>query len=136
MPSYAHLEHNLRCPHCREVVTDMVWFQWGYSSGYAPRAGYVYHLHDPIHWKVCKDGSIMPWTYFERGGGNLGDPSIRDLIARDTSPLFQTGTVCESCNQRLEGAAVEIRGGVIQKAWVYLVGEFNEAANMDVDIYY
>jgi uncharacterized protein YijF (DUF1287 family) len=54
MPNYCFLKVDLRCPNCDEVVTDLLWFQWGYSPGRLPQEEYDYCLGDPIRWRYCK----------------------------------------------------------------------------------
>jgi hypothetical protein len=86
-----------------------------------------------LFWKQCADGSIVPWAIFMADGINAGDPSIPDLIARDSFQLFLTGP-CLSCGAPLGGAAVEIRSQKIARAWLASPGEFAEDVTQ-VDIY-
>ena len=167
MPYYANLEVDLHCLKCDSVVTDLLWFQWGYCPLSIPITTYYYHLGDPIQWKVCNDGSIIPWVYFkdEQGrarGANIGDPAIENLIVRDTyqfgwypdsrvEPIhynedytlyrsLDTPYVlpfdpsqpkkCRTCHEPIEGAAIEIREGIIQRAWIYLPGEFDNTVEL------
>jgi hypothetical protein len=131
MSSYAHLSAELRCPLCHSFLTDLVWFKWGHCLGFGPKPGFVYHVGDSIRWRQCKDGSVPSWAYFGNSEGNLGDPSIHDLLVRDTGPLFAIEPVCEHCKRPLGGAVVEVRNDKIKRAWIYLPGEFSE----DVTIY-
>jgi hypothetical protein len=131
MPSFAHLSTELLCPVCHSFLTDHVWFKWGHCMGYGPKQGLIYHIGDSIRWRQCRDGSIPPWVYFGTSEGNFGDPSVHDVLVRDTSPLFATEPVCEHCKRPLGGAIVEVRNDKIKRAWIYLPGEFSE----DVTIY-
>lgn len=92
MPSYAHLEIDLRCPRCDAPIVDLLWFQWGFCPGRGPRDEYLYHIGDRIRWKTCQDGTIHPWTVFMRGkherGANVGTPEVHDLLVRDEAQFF------------------------------------------------
>jgi hypothetical protein len=176
MPKYAHLGAELKCPFCdtvvsgTAVVSDLVWFQWGFCRGatpYWPES--MYRLGDAIRWKACGDAPPPAWTYFDEdgslGGANIGDPTFRDLIVSDPFQFqwqyaanFQViyydhpnelpsihlpGTIyrfksqsdptkpppCCNCGEPLEGAVVEIRDGIIQRAWIYKPGEFDRAVH-------
>jgi hypothetical protein len=137
MPHYAYVETTLRCPFCNTPVSDVVTFQWGFSPGQLLQEKYLYHIGDPIYWRRCADGSIRPWIYFETGekGANIGDPSIMNLIVCDAVQFYWTHPSqrrrCHVCQHVLEGAALEIRDGVIARAWIYEPGEFDN----EVDIY-
>lgn len=140
MPHYAYLVTDLHCPSCDVVVADRVWFQWGYSPGYLPREGHLYHLNDAIRWQWCEDGGLFSWAYFKDPvqsleGADIGDPAIRDLIVRDTAQFYWRDPAerrqCEKCQQILEGAAIEIRDNIIRRSWIYQPGEFDN----EVDIY-
>jgi hypothetical protein len=103
----------------------MVWIKWGYSSGSRPGARSTYQLGDPLYWRACADGAVPKWVYFrDDAGGNLGDPTYQDLIVRDWGQYFLTDA-CPKCGHELGGAAVEIRGGVIKRAWLASTGEFD-----------
>lgn len=111
----------------------MVWFQWGYCPGLLPRPGSVYRLGDLVYWRPCDDGSIRAWVYFDRGGGNIGDPAIRDLIVRDAGQVFLMRP-CLSCGAPLGGGALEVTDGVISRVWLARLDEFDEPAER-VDVY-
>ena len=64
---------------------------------------------------------------------NVGDPDIRDLIARDGGQWF-LAKPCSSCGAGLGGGAVEISDGVISRVWLAGLDEFDEPID-DVDIY-
>jgi hypothetical protein len=133
MPHYAYLATELRCPKCSTLVTDVVWFQWGFSPGHRLREEYLYHVGEPIKWRHCKDGSILSWAYFmdeqPTGGANIGDTAITNVIVRDVAQFWWEDPAkrrrCEHCGGPIEGAAIEIRDGVIQRAWVYRSGELD-----------
>lgn len=122
MPLYAYLRTDLECPVCGTILTDMVWFQWGYCPGYAPREEYIYHLGDAIYWRPCADTTIHPWISFEEGGGNVGDPVFKNLIVRDSAQYFLNAP-CRHCHTQLGGAAIEVRDGKIVTAWICKPGE-------------
>ena len=69
-------------------------------------------------------------------GANIGEPAITNLITRDVKQFYWRDPMerlrCPSCNQPLEGAAIEIRAGVIQRAWIYLPGEFDNTVDIFV----
>ena|SRR5579875_556172 len=139
MPRFAHLGAELRCPSCDTVVTDVVWFQWGLCAGYGPEDGTLYKLGDAIRWHPCDNGSILSWAYFKDGerelSANIGDTAIMDIVVRDWYQFYLDDPAkrrrCEACQSALEGAVVEIRNGVITRAWIYQPGEFDN----DVDYY-
>jgi len=88
MPDFAYVIQEATCPHCSQIVTPMVAFQWGFCYGPdGPRDG-DYRLGDTIRWKECAERSILAWTYFvcngRHAGGNIGDPAYRDIITRAT----------------------------------------------------
>jgi hypothetical protein len=85
----------------------------------------TYEVGDPLNWRSCADGSTSRWVYFEDdGGANIGDPAIRDLTVRDWGQTFLEDK-CPNCGQELGGAAVEIKDGVIKRAWLALRHEFD-----------
>jgi hypothetical protein len=144
MAHYAHLAIDLGCPACGSLVTDLIWFPWGFSASYSPIDEHLYRLGDAIRWKTCRDGHAPAWTYFWREvtitfkgqhftaiseEANLGDPAVTDLIVVFPYPEDQC---CAACNQQLGGTAVEIRDARIRRAWVYRSGEFSDE---QVDIY-
>ena len=137
MPYYAFVKADLRCPSCAAPVSDVVWFGWGFCPGSLLRADYLYHLGSPIYWRHLKDGSIPTWTAFLVGekGANVADTAITNLVARDLQQFYWTDPVrrlrCASCQGILEGAAVEIRDGVIARAWIYQPGDLDN----DTDLY-
>jgi hypothetical protein len=133
MASYAFVSAELKCPNCGIALTDIVWFQWGYCPGRLPRADYLYPVGDKLYWRPCADGSIRAWVFFDDGGGNIGDPSIRDLIVRDSGQTFLMRP-CTSCGEVLGDAAVEIRGGAITRAWLAGSDEFSDPLGK-VDVY-
>jgi hypothetical protein len=59
MPNHAHLEVELQCPSSDEVISDLVWFQWGYCRTYGPWHKDVYHVGDRLRWQPCADGRIL-----------------------------------------------------------------------------
>src|SRR3954464_1226387 len=109
MPKHAHLVIDLCCPDCRAVVTDLVWFQWGYCANYSVVEEYLYRIGDAIRWATADDGSTPAWTYFEidNHAGNLGDPALQDLVVHDTTEFYWTDESqrrrCPGCQQPLEG---------------------------------
>lgn len=91
----------------------------------------IYTIGDDIQWKTCKDGSICPWVYFNQDdGANIGDPSIQNLIVRDSAQYWLEGYICKKCQQRISGGAIEIRRGVIKKAWLYMPHELDNSADI------
>src|ERR687886_658663 len=116
MPDYRYARTDLRCPQCNVVLTDLVWFQWGYSPGELPQEKYIYDLNDPIRWGYCPGMGIFSWVYFkdEEGseeGANFGDPHIRDLIVRDPVQFYwrwdpARRSRCVNCNWPIDGAAI------------------------------
>lgn len=138
MPKYAYLQTDAQCPWCGVVLTDMIWFQWGFAPGYGPQWEYVYKIGQPIYWKSCRDGTTPAWTYFfqkDQYGvndvANLGDPAFRNLVVRDLAQHYLMES-CQHCQQPLGGAALEISGGVIIRAWISKMGEFE---GDETDIY-
>jgi hypothetical protein len=127
MPSYAFLRTPLTCPSCEHEVVDELWFQWGFCGGRAPRPESTYELGDAIRWGTCPDGTTPEWTYFTSEGaegGNLGTPEIRDLVARDPGQEWLRGP-CPHCGAELDGGALEIRDGTIERARLAVPGEFD-----------
>lgn len=115
MPSYAHLSGKLDCPACGralEVPGDLLAFQWGYCPSREPWDELFYALGDEIRWRVDEAGALRAWTYFEGSlqGGNLGDPSVGDLLVRAWG-LGGSELTCTRCHQ--EGFALRIEGGRI-----------------------
>ncbi len=131
MPKHAHLEVDLECPDCGARVLDLVWFGWGYCANYGVVDEYVYRVGDSIRWATADDGSIPPWVYFhfDNHGGNLGDPAITDLIVQEACELRWNDRSrqhrCPKCQRAIEGAAIEIRGGKIVRAWIFERGELD-----------
>ena len=136
MPKHAHLVIDLCCPDCRAVVTDLCWFQWGYCASYSIVPEYLYRIGDAIRWAAADDGSIPAWTYFDidNHAGNLGDPAVLDLVVQDATELYwreeSRRRRCPGCQQPIEGAAIEIRGGVIRRAWIYRRGELDHLVDL------
>ena len=120
MPSYAHVAVDLMCPGCGRPVTDLLRFAWGYCPAYDVR--YAYQLGEAIRWRVCSDGTIPSWAFFGPSECNVGDPVYEDLVLLDDWWIGQT----HDCLTRLGGAAVEVRGGVITKAWIFSPGDFED----------
>ena len=126
MPHYCYVRTDLRCPRCDIVITDLVWFQWGYSPGRLPQEQHIYDLNDPIRWRYCPGMGIFSWVYFKDEGGrsegaNFGDPHIRDIIVCDPEQFYWRGDpagryTCVNCNRPIDGAAIEIRENRPQRA--------------------
>jgi len=131
---HAFLDAELRCPHCGAVFGPLVLLHWGDTATISTLPRRTYQVGDPIAWGCCRDGTIRAWAYFAdgelSGRANLGDPAVTDLITRDVTqfspPPHQRQ--CQTCGQVLGGAAVEIRGGIIQRAWIYPPGELDDTA--------
>ncbi|MFO0743224.1 MAG: hypothetical protein U0270_45550 [Labilithrix sp.] len=123
MPHYAFLRGSVPCPACGVEASDELWLQWGFCAGRVARPASTYELGEAIRWGVGPDGSVSPWTYFRRGGGNLGTPDLRDLVVRDSGQQWLHER-CTSCGAELGGGAVEIRDGRIVRAWIATRGEF------------
>jgi len=139
MPKYAFLQSSFLCPTCEAPIADVdvVKFQWGYCRAATPWEDFIYRIHDKLKWKVCKEGNIPPWTYFEDsrypspndlGGANIGAPSINYVVAKDPSFYF-SNLSCQSCKQQISGSAVEITDGVITRAWLLRPGELTDASS-------
>lgn len=129
MTHYAYLNVDLKCPNCNNLFADMLWFQWGYCPGYAPRDEFIYHIGDSIYWKKCKDDTVPSWTYFEGGGANIGEYSIKNLIVKDSAQYFLKQS-CTNCGLSLGGAALRISDNVIVNAWLFGEGELEEEADI------
>ncbi|MGH9266955.1 MAG: hypothetical protein ACRD0D_02135, partial [Acidimicrobiales bacterium] len=56
---------------------------------------------------------------------NVGDPAVGDLLVRGNQ---EGGSTCDKCGRAIGGTAVEIRGGVITRAWAYPPGELPDEA--------
>jgi hypothetical protein len=135
MPKFAYVDADVRCPTCQAVVIEYLMIQWGRCPSQLKTEAESYAVGDPIQWRLCKDGSIRPWTYFAHGRyleeANIGDPAYTDLIVRDSGWNFYwvdpaQKPRCQHCSTSIEGAAVEIRDGVIRRAWIYTQGELGE----------
>ena len=129
MPSLAYVENNLYCTTCKELFDSnyqLTAFAWGYCSGYSPKKGYIYQISDSIRWRSC-DGLPPPsWASFsDTLGYNFGDPTIKNLIVRDTSILWFHGYNCKKCGQFFAGAAVKIIDNKIEHVWAYKIGELD-----------
>lgn len=129
MPKLAFIETELRCPFCDTVITDILFFQWGYCPGAGPHPESTYNVGDTLNWKKCKDGSIPAWTYFEYTESwqtaNMGDPTIKHLIVKDWFNHHYLEQ-CNNCKEPLGGAAVEIHNNIIVRAWLCKPNEFND----------
>jgi hypothetical protein len=143
MASYAHLYTDLNCPYCGALVTNLLWFQWGYCPSYSVHPDYLYRTGEAIRWMTAPDGAVPAWTYFKVEGftyrdkqslgiveeANIGDPAVTDLIVREGAFFYWADEArrrrCGACDRPLEGAVVEIRGNVIQRAWIYRPDEFD-----------
>jgi hypothetical protein len=135
MPDFAYVIQETTCPHCSQIVTPMVAFQWGFCNGPdGPRDG-DYYLGDTIRWKECADKSFLAWTYFRydgcHAGGNIGDSEYRDIITRATHYGFLYNWEnepdrrrCLHCHNVIEGIVIEIRDAALVRVWIYLPGEF------------
>jgi predicted RNA-binding Zn-ribbon protein involved in translation (DUF1610 family) len=127
MAHYAFVKTELKCPHCGSTLGDMAWIKWGYCGSNRPVPKSTYAVGDPLNWRSCADGSTPKWVYFEDdGGANIGGPAIRDLTVRDWGQTFLEEK-CPNCGQELGGAAVEIRDGVIRRAWLASRDEFDSS---------
>ncbi len=143
MPRYTFLETELKCPLCSYIVTDLMWFQWGYSSAQQPVGGddtepsNTYRVGDAIRWKCCSGGNFPAWTYFYDNtskyyvGFNIGDPHVLDLIVLDIflGSRYGIDEFCGNCHQTIAGGAIEIRNGIIQRSWIYDFGDFDNRAD-------
>jgi hypothetical protein len=109
-------------------VTDQLWFQWGYLPGALVRTSLVYDVGDVVRWRVCADGVILPWAWFGPTDSNAGDPAILDLIVLEANGWLEN--YLHACGIVVGGAAIEIRGRVLQRAWLYRPGEFDRASDL------
>ncbi len=121
----------LTCPACGSLADPyepemrLQWGRCGFLQGsHVPR----YQLGDTLQWQRAADGTILPWADFLTSDAhwfNFGDPLVSHLITRDVwhfgapPPLQPHPLACPSCGQVLAGAAIEIRDGVIRRAWTY-----------------
>ena len=123
MPRYTFLWTDLRCPNCGNSISDLLWFGWGYSDAQQPVGDNEYRLGDAIRWRSCADGTTEAWANWPGApyGMNMGDPTVLDIIVLDN----WTEGNCAKCEHPTPGAAIEIRGGVIQRCWVVAPSEFN-----------
>lgn len=68
-----------------------------------------------------KDGSEV---------SNIGDPAYTDLIVCDRQHFSWMDPItrlhCTECGTPYDGVAVEIRGGVIKRAWIFTPGELGD----------
>lgn len=126
MPSYAHVAVDLRCPGCDRPMTSLLSICWGYCPGYSVRDHLVYRVGDAIRWRVCRDGTIPSSAFFGPAECNVGDPAYENLVLLDHSMIGET----HDCLTRVGGAAVEVRGGVITKTWIFSPGEFEDDDTM------
>ncbi|UQA56973.1 hypothetical protein [Polyangium aurulentum] len=116
MASYAHLVARERCPGCSAEIAgltmDLIGFQWGYCPSRQPWNDLFYRVGDAIRWRLDDKGRIPPWVYFVGAlqGGNVGDPSARDLLVRALD-LNGYGLTCAACG--MSDIAISIRGGHI-----------------------
>jgi hypothetical protein len=124
VPLLAYLTAQIRCPNCTRKVLEYVTFQWGYCRGYraVPEASYC--VGDEVRWRACSDGSVPAWSFFGAGDGHVGDPAFKDLTVRD----YWLEDTTHSCGQDLGGAAVEVRNGVITRAWAYRPGDLDNSS--------
>ena len=128
MPRYTFLETDLCCPHCNHLVTDLVWFGWGYSDAQQPTSTNTYRIGDTIRWRSCSDGTTPAWGWWDdkHNGFNMGDPSVFDLVTLDTANVTWGSSLrCPSCQADLPGIAIEIQDGIIQRCWIFSAGEYN-----------
>ena len=130
MPRYSFLNVPLGCPNCDTELTDLMWFDWGYSDASQPVGTNAYRPGEAIRWKLAADGTVPAWTGFSDPrvpayeGYNMGDPTIADLVVLDDFLGNPDGGNCSKCGHRYGGGAIEIRSGIIQRAWLFAPGEF------------
>jgi hypothetical protein len=114
----------------------LIEFQWGYCPTRFPESEHIYDIGEEIYWRACPDGSVPAWVYFKDGPrespGNIGEPTVRDVIVRDASEGYSFVTSCTGCGQPFAGAAVEIRDGRIERAWLCKPGQ-SEGGRYTVD---
>ncbi len=135
MPRYSYVQAPLHCPECNTYVADILCILWGYSTSSIFSSKDAYQIGDAIRWRACRDGSVPAWSYFttEPGQpphGNIGDPSVRDLVVRDW--WYRSGSYRCPEGHRIGGGAVEIRDGVVTRVWLHPPGEFEDD---ETDIY-
>ena len=134
MPVYAWIQHNFSCPACGRDLPELsehpAAFQWGYCEHRYPGAATPYHVGDQIIWRQSADRTTPAWTYFSSKGGNLGDPTIEDVIVTDGGTEWLiAGRHCPHCHAEFGGVTVEINGGVIQRAWIFASDEIYAEAS-------
>jgi len=130
MPSYAHLDADLLCPHCDAVISTLVAFQWGYCPARIPIPEEFYHIGDAIRWRECRQGLVPAWTYFSdefQQAANIGDPAVQNLLVQDSQFAWDTLALpqCLACKHHFGGAMIAIQNGIIQRAWLYLPDDFD-----------
>lgn len=122
MPNFAFIEGIFRCPACRAVPGgsdhwQFAAFTWGFCRGQAFAGSRPYRIGDPLLWGSLPDGSTPAWTYFSDGGINLGDPTIRRLIAADRNSYKSlNGRKCGACGIEFGAVAVEVEDSRIISA--------------------
>ena len=107
----------------------IVWLRvaWGLAVAQRPVPGFDYEVGDRIRWRSCIDGTVLPWTFFRDRSVNIGGPEFSDVIVVDRS-----ASTCPACGAVIGGGALEIRGGRIEAARLFLEGEFGEDDLVDV----
>jgi hypothetical protein len=91
----------------------------------------TYQVGEPLSWRLDKRASVPAWAYFRDGSANVGDPSVADLVIRESEFDIRA---CPACSQRIEGIAVVIIRGIIAQVRVYqTIWSLPECEVMTVD---
>ena len=118
MPRFSHVRVEVSCPQCGVELApnSAIGFQWGYCSN--PHGGdyFTYKVGEPLLWRRDKRGSIPAWAYFRDGSANIGDPSIPNLIVRESEYVIRA---CLACSHQIDGIALRIKQGIIAEVRVY-----------------
>jgi hypothetical protein len=130
MPRYTFLKTDLRCPACQSLVSDLIWFGWGYANAQQPVRENTYRIGDTIRWRRSSEGTLPAWTVFhgyQQDSCNIGDPTIQNVIVLDCASIGWAIDHCPRCCHPIAGAAIEIRQSRIQRAWIFAPGLFDRA---------
>ena len=133
MPRFAFCNvPSLSCPGCgaTEFGDDRVTtlrVAWGLAVAQQPIPRFDYEIGDMIRWRSCLEGTIHPWTFFRDVSVNIGDPQITNVVVLDDWAARR----CRECGTSIGGGAVQITGGRIAGARLFVDGEFGDDEMVD-----